>query len=196
MARSIHSGNTGVLGHRVGADGRPGEPERALADSAPRIEVLFWCTSHEIRLAFSVTAKIPEVWQCRCGKLARREKDSPQVPSSEHGLRRAEHLARIKERRSPEQAQQILDEALARLHERRLRDQAASQDVLVLGPVASAILPASLVGGLVASGAILPASLVGGLVPSGRARLVSWPAIMFCARWDHPRMPLHGCEQV
>jgi hypothetical protein len=56
--------------------------------------------------------------------------------------------------RSKEDGEALIQWALDRLHERRLRDQAASQDVLVPGPAASAILPVPLVGGLVASGAI------------------------------------------
>jgi hypothetical protein len=57
--------------------------------------------------------------------------------------------------RSKEDGEALIQWALDRLHERRLRDQAASQDVEIFGVAASATQPAApLVGGLVASGAI------------------------------------------
>jgi hypothetical protein len=161
MTRSIHSGNTGVLGHRVGAGGRPGEPERALADSEPRVEISFWCASlHETRCIFAATVKVPPAtWPCsKCGQPAGLDKGAPPPPERFRAMRSGQeqsHMEFVRKRgRSKEDGEALIQWALDRLHERRLRDQAASQDVEIFGPVASAILPASLVGGLVASGAI------------------------------------------
>jgi RNA polymerase-binding protein len=117
--RTIHSGNTGVLGHRVGAGGRPGEPDN-LISFAPRIRTSFVCEQkHETICNFAETAAkaIPASWPCtKCGRPASRGDDPGQAPPPEHELRlrQVEHLQRVKERRSPEQAAEILNEALAR----------------------------------------------------------------------------------
>ena len=142
--RTIHNG-LGPVGYRVGAGGRPGEPERALADSAPRIRVSFVCQQkHETICNFAATAKMPDTWPCpKCGTPAY-SGDPGQIPQPVLGLRHAEHLQRVKDRRCEAAREAILQEALDRLHERRQRDQApapASQDVLVLGVTASATLP-------------------------------------------------------
>lgn len=128
--RTIHSGNTGVLGNRVGAGGRPGEPERALADSAPRVEISFWCVSlHKTTPVFSATAKIPETWPCRCGQPAGPDKGSPPPPERFRMMRSGEdttHLDRVKQRRpSAAEREEILSWAL----ERRRRAQAAARKV-------------------------------------------------------------------
>jgi len=125
--RSIHS-SSGPVGHRVGAGGRPGEPPRALANSAPRVEILFVCSrKHETVCNFAESAAkvIPATWPCpNCGASASRGNDPGQAPPPEHGPRHAEHLMRVKDRRSPEQAAEILQWATERLHEARRRDQA------------------------------------------------------------------------
>jgi hypothetical protein len=143
LARSIHSGNTGVLGHRVGAGGRPGEPANLKA-FAPRLRVSFVCSAnkHETICNFAATAKVPDSWACpKCGTPAY-SGDPGQIPQPTLGLRHAEHLQRVKDRRCEAAREAILQEALDRLHERRLRDQAlASQDVLVLGVTARATQP-------------------------------------------------------
>jgi hypothetical protein len=131
MTRTIHSGQQGVLGQRVGAGGRPGEPAN-LKSFAPRARVSFVCRQkHETVCNFAATAKAPAAWPCpKCGAPAD-SGDGGQVPQPERGLRHAEHLQRVKDRRCEAAREAILQEALDRLHERRLRDQAlASQDVL------------------------------------------------------------------
>ena len=121
--RTIHNG-LGPVGYRVGAGGRPGEPERALADSAPRITVSFVCQQkHETICNFAATAKMPDTWPCpKCGTPAYFG-DPGQIPQPVLGLRHAEHLQRVKDRRCEAAREAILQEALDRLHERRLRDR-------------------------------------------------------------------------
>ena len=56
--------------------------------------------------------------------------------------------------RSKEDGEALIQWALDRLHERRLRDQAASQDVVIAGVTASATLPVSLVGEIQLAGVV------------------------------------------
>jgi hypothetical protein len=92
-----------------------GEAERG--DSAPRTRISYWCANgHESRPSFSeeqgVTA--PEQWDCpRCGFPAGRDREAPPAPPRTEPYKT--HLAYVKERRSDDDGQAILDEALAKL---------------------------------------------------------------------------------
>ena len=124
MARTIHSGNTGVLGHRVGAGGWPGEPERALADSAPRVEISFWCASlHETTPVFSAAAKVPATWPCpKCGQPAGLDKGAPPPPERYRLMRSGQersHLDYVRQRRSQADGEALIDWAIDRLNKRR-----------------------------------------------------------------------------
>lgn len=93
-----------------------GEAERG--DSAPRRRISYWCgNGHETRPSFSAEAQVPDSWECpRCGLPA--SNDSGKPPPSPRNEPYKTHLAYVKERRSDEEARQILDEALAQLRSR------------------------------------------------------------------------------
>jgi RNA polymerase-binding protein len=90
-----------------------GEAERG--ESAPRVWVSFWCANgHETRPSFATEAVIPEGWECpRCGYPAGQDKENPPAPPRVEPYKT--HLAYVKERRSDEDGEAILAEALARL---------------------------------------------------------------------------------
>lgn len=98
-----------------------GEAERG--DSAPRQRVSYWCAhGHESRPSFALDAPIPDSWDCpRCGLPASRDAmNPPAVPRNEPYKT---HLAYVKERRTDEEARQILEEALEQLRERVKRGE-------------------------------------------------------------------------
>ncbi|MBA3410364.1 MAG: RNA polymerase-binding protein RbpA [Geodermatophilaceae bacterium] len=105
-----------IRGSRVGS-GPMGEAERG--ESAPRTRVPFWCANgHESRPAFAHDAAIPDNWDCaRCGLPAGREQTAP--PAAPRNEPYKTHLAYVRERRSDEDGEAILQEALNKLHQRR-----------------------------------------------------------------------------
>ncbi|REF37892.1 RNA polymerase-binding protein RbpA [Thermasporomyces composti] len=109
-----------IRGSRVGA-GPMGEAERG--DAAPRRRVSYWCANrHETRPSFALDAQIPESWDCpRCGLPASRDADNPPPPPKNEPYKT--HLAYVKERRTDEEAEQILQEALQQLRERVARGE-------------------------------------------------------------------------
>lgn len=107
------SGNA-IRGSRVGA-GPMGEAERG--DTAPRVQVSFWCANgHESRASFAQEpgVTIPEEWDCpRCGFPAGRDRDNPPAPPRNEPYKT--HLAYVKERRTQADGEAILAEALEKL---------------------------------------------------------------------------------
>jgi len=110
------AGGSAIRGSRVGS-GPMGEAERG--ESAPRSRVPFWCANgHESRPAFAHDAAIPDSWDCaRCGLPAGREQTAP--PPAPRNEPYKTHLAYVRERRSDEDGEAILQEALNKLRERR-----------------------------------------------------------------------------
>ena len=106
------AGGNAIRGSRVGA-GPMGEAERG--DVAPRTRISFWCANHhETRPSFAEDAEAPTVWDCpRCGLPAGRERDAP--PAAPRNEPYKTHLAYVRERRSQQDSDQILAEALAKL---------------------------------------------------------------------------------
>ena len=105
-----------IRGSRIGA-GPMGEAERG--EAAPRKSVTYFCSrDHETILQFSVEAEVPASWDCpRCGMPASvDEQNRPTAPKIEPYKT---HLAYVKERRSEDEAQVILTEALDSLRARR-----------------------------------------------------------------------------
>ena len=94
-----------------------GEAERG--DAAPRLHVSYYCASgHETRPAFAADAVIPESWDCpRCGLPANTDAENPPPPPKITPSKT--HLAYVKERRTDEEAAQILEEAVSSLRARR-----------------------------------------------------------------------------
>ncbi len=109
-------GGSAIRGSRVGA-GPMGEAERG--EAAARQAVTYFC-SHEHRsvITFAVEAVAPESWDCpKCGLPASMDSENP--PPAPKIEPYKTHLAYVKERRSDQEAQVILAEALQLLRSRR-----------------------------------------------------------------------------
>lgn len=105
-----------IRGSRIGA-GRMGEADRG--ESAPRQRLRFFCANgHVTTLAFAVDAEIPEVWDCpSCGFPAGQDSAAP--PPAPRVEPYKSHMAYVKERRSDEDGEALLAEALARIEDKR-----------------------------------------------------------------------------
>ncbi len=94
-----------------------GEDERG--EAAPRRQVTYYCVQGHVSAPyFALEADVPDVWDCpRCGLPASQDEENPPpLPRSEPYKT---HLAYVKERRSEEDGEAILEEALAALRQRR-----------------------------------------------------------------------------
>jgi hypothetical protein len=113
-------GGNAIRGSRVGA-GPMGEAERG--EAAPRQRVIFFCAhQHRFEVAFAAEAVLPESWDCpRCGLPASMDQENPPPPPKIEPYKT--HLAYVKERRSDQEAADILDEALKSLRDRRKRGE-------------------------------------------------------------------------
>ncbi|WP_131104958.1 RNA polymerase-binding protein RbpA [Ornithinimicrobium sufpigmenti] len=111
------AGANAIRGSRVGS-GPMGESERG--EAAPRIFVSYWCgNGHETTPSFAqgTEVEIPQVWDCpRCGLPAGRDRDAPPEPPRTEPYKT--HLAYVKERRSDQEGESLLEEALRTLRER------------------------------------------------------------------------------
>lgn len=83
--------------------------------SDEQMQIDYFCArGHRRRLALAVEAEIPEIWDCpRCGLPAGRDPRNP--PRVEAVARHVEHLACVRQRRSDEDAERLLGEALERV---------------------------------------------------------------------------------
>ncbi len=113
------SGGSAIRGSRVGS-GPMGEQDRGY--HADRVAVSYWdALGNETVRYFAANLpdeEIPEVIDSpTTGLPAGRDKENPpNLPKNEPYKT---HLAYVKERRSDSEAEQILDDALAQLRERR-----------------------------------------------------------------------------
>ena len=111
------AGGNPIRGSRIGA-GRMGESDRG--ESAPRHRLEFYCANgHTTRLAFAMDAEIPDTWDCpqlRAPRGAGSRSTPPPAPKVEPYK---SHLAYVKERRSEEDGEALLNEALARIADKR-----------------------------------------------------------------------------
>lgn len=114
------AGGSAIRGSRVGA-GPMGEAERG--ESAPRKTVSYYCAhGHHTAPSFAVEANVPSQWDCpRCGLPASLDCDNPPPPPRNEPYKT--HLAYVKERRSDEEAREILHDALTALRNRRKRGE-------------------------------------------------------------------------
>jgi len=114
----VAGGGSAIRGSRVGA-GPMGEAERG--ESAPRVWISYWCANgHETRPSFAEESahEAPTTWDCpRCGFPAGQDRENPPSPVRNEPYKT--HLAYVKERRSEEDGDAILAEALAALRARR-----------------------------------------------------------------------------
>jgi hypothetical protein len=85
---------------------------------AERQETAYDCPEgHTTILPFALDAEIPSIWQCRCGAMAvLRDALDPEMPKVKHVRT---HWDMLLERRTIEQLEELLDEHLGRLRERR-----------------------------------------------------------------------------
>ncbi len=109
-------GGSAIRGSRVGA-GPMGEAERG--DAAPRQSITYYCSREHLSvITFSIEAQVPDSWDCpKCGLPASVDSDNP--PPAPKIEPYKTHLAYVKERRSDQEAELILDEAIALLRRRR-----------------------------------------------------------------------------
>lgn len=110
------SGGNAIRGTRVGA-GPMGESERG--ETAARLHIPYYCTNgHVTTPSFAADAEIPDSWDCpRCGLPGGQDNTNP--PAAPRTEPYKTHLAYVKERRTDEEAEQLLGDALAQLRERR-----------------------------------------------------------------------------
>ena len=94
-----------------------GEAERG--EAAPRQAVAYFCAhQHRSVVTFAVEAAVPDSWDCpKCGLPASRDEENPPPPPRIEPYKT--HLAYVKERRSDDEAKDILNEAVQLLRSRR-----------------------------------------------------------------------------
>jgi hypothetical protein len=106
-----------MRGHRIGA-GPMGEAERG--ETAPRIRQSYWCASgHETQVAFADDATVtpPALLDCRrCGLPAGQDQNDP--PQASKAVPYKTHMAYVRERRTQEEGDQLVDEALKELRKK------------------------------------------------------------------------------
>ncbi|BAU32326.1 RNA polymerase-binding protein RbpA [Microcella alkaliphila] len=120
------SGGSAIRGSRVGS-GPMGEQDRGI--HAERVAVSYWdALGNETVRYFAANLpdeEIPDVIDSpQSGLPAGRDKDNPPALLKNEPYKT--HLAYVKERRTEEEAAQILDEALQKLRERRGTAKASS----------------------------------------------------------------------
>lgn len=117
----MSSGGSAIRGSRIGA-GPMGEQDRGY--KADRIVRSYYCINGHVQnpqFAANVDElEIPELLDCpNCGLPAGQDKDNPPVIAKHEPYKT--HLAYVKERRTEEEAEQLLEERLAEVRERRIR---------------------------------------------------------------------------
>jgi hypothetical protein len=117
----MSNGGSAIRGARIGA-GPMGEQDRGF--KAERIVRNYYCSNGHVQspnFAANVDElEIPEFIDCpNCGLPAGQDKDNPPVVAKHEPYKT--HLAYVKERRTEEEATQLLEEAVAAVRERRIR---------------------------------------------------------------------------
>ena len=117
----MSTGGSAIRGSRIGA-GPMGEQDRGY--KAERVVRNYYCVNgHSQSPMFAANldeADIPETIDCpNCGLPAGQDKDNPPVVAKHEPYKT--HLAYVKERRTEEEAEQLLDEAVAAVRDRRIR---------------------------------------------------------------------------
>lgn len=94
---------------------------------AERMNAMYECKKgHTFNVAFSIDAMPPAEWECMCGEEAQlRGQEGQEEEKVVKPVRT--HWDMLKERRSEEELQQLLDEQLQVLREGRLREGAHYQ---------------------------------------------------------------------
>ncbi len=111
------SGGGGLRGSRLGA-GQSHEIDRGNVE--PRRRVSYWCEAgHESTPAFAESAEVPEHWPCHvCGNPAGLSAEAPPVAPPRTLIPKTPYEY-LKMRRTDEEGEAMLAEAIARLHQDR-----------------------------------------------------------------------------
>jgi len=122
----MSTGGNAIRGSRIGA-GPMGEADRGF--KAERMTLAYYCSNgHSHQRSYSATLgtdEVPELQDCpSCGLPSGLDKDNPPVVAKHEPYKT--HLAYVKERRTPEEAEALLDEAVAAVRERRIAAAAAA----------------------------------------------------------------------
>ena len=117
----MSNGGSAIRGSRVGA-GPMGEADRGY--QAERVERNYYCSNgHATNRAFAANVdvfEIPEQLDCpHCGLPAGQDKDNPPIIAKHEPYKT--HLAYVKERRTDDEAKELLEEAVTAVRERRIR---------------------------------------------------------------------------
>lgn len=115
---------SGFRGTRAGVTAGSGPSLQADEDqgkSLPRVRISFWCAKgHETQLVFLKLPddQLPAVWDCRrCGAMAARDgMTAAEADAVDDGYK--SHLEYLKERRSSQDAEDLLAGALEKLRAR------------------------------------------------------------------------------
>jgi len=119
--------NSAIRGARVGA-GPMGERDQGF--KAERIAVSYYCASnHSQTLAFAATVEpdeIPLELDCpNCGLPAGQDAKNPPTVAKHEPFKT--HLAYVKERRTEQEAKELLEEAIETIRQRRIQAAAAEK---------------------------------------------------------------------
>jgi hypothetical protein len=124
----MSASGSAIRGSRIGA-GPMGEADRGF--KAERITRNFYCMNGHVQspqfAAHVDPAEIPDLIDCpNCGLPAGTDKDNPPIVTKHEPYKT--HLAYVKERRSDDEATELLNEAVAAVRERRIRLAAAAAE--------------------------------------------------------------------
>ena len=117
----MSSNTAAIRGSRVGA-GPMGEQDNGF--QAARVKLSYYCcNNHSFTISFAASvdsAELPVELDCQhCGLPAGQDKDNPPQIAKHEPYKT--HLAYVKERRTAQEAKDLLDEAIAIVKERRVR---------------------------------------------------------------------------
>lgn len=117
----MSSNGAAIRGSRVGA-GPMGEQDNGF--QADRVTLTFYCfNNHSFSPSFAATVakeELPEELDCpHCGLPSGLDKDNPPQIAKHEPYKT--HLAYVKERRTAQEAKDLLDEAVASVRDRRER---------------------------------------------------------------------------
>src|SRR5438270_8726374 len=117
--QDVKSRGSVLRGGRIG--GAPGAEVDRGGAIEPRQAVPYWCSAgHESRPVFATTAEIPDSWPCdRCGRPAGRSEEAPPPPPPPLGASPKTPWEFLMMRRTVEEGEKLLEEALAKLRASR-----------------------------------------------------------------------------
>jgi hypothetical protein len=122
----MSTGGNAIRGSRIGA-GPMGEADRGF--KAERVTLTYYCSNgHEHTRSFAATVEqeeLPVEQDCpSCGLPSGLDKANPPVVAKHEPYKT--HLAYVKERRTADEAEALLDEAVTAVRERRIAAAAAA----------------------------------------------------------------------